>query len=99
VKRLPRRDQSVTLLLSRPATSAQPRHDGHLWSALSTDLKVSYIQGLIDGSTLGASFVKEGLPNGACRTQVSPAYSKTAEKMLANVSPAQIADGVDTVFK
>ncbi len=78
----------------------QARHDGHLWGALSRELKISYIQGVIDGSTLGAILAKEGLlKSDPCPDKIMPGYSRTAQKLLAEVSPAQIADGVETVFK
>ncbi len=82
------------------AVRAQERHDGHLWSALSRELQVSYMQGLIDGSVLGAQMAKEGVPqNSSCRDEIMDGYKKTFQKFLAEVSPAQIADGVDAVFK
>jgi hypothetical protein len=82
------------------AAWAQERHDGHLWETLSRELKVSYMQGLIDGSVMGAQMVKEGIPqNSSCRDEIMDGYRKTFQKFLAEVSAAQIADGVDTVFK
>ena len=91
---------AVILIPLAVAVGAQERHDGHMWAALSKQMKISYIQGVTDGSTLGAILAKEGLPEGdACQDKITPAYSKSAQKILAAVSPAQIADGVDSVFK
>jgi hypothetical protein len=90
----------VVSLTSPTIAWSQARHDGNLWGALSRELKISYIQGVIDGSTLGAMLAKEGLlKSDPCQDQIIPSYRRTAEKLLAEVSPGQIADGVDTVFK
>jgi hypothetical protein len=90
----------VLILISSPVAQGQSRHDGHFWEILSNELKVSYIQGVIDGSILGMQMVREGLPtNDPSRDKIVPGYRKTAQKLLVDVSPAQIAEGVDTVFK
>ena len=90
----------VTVVLIAMAVGAQERHDGHMWTALSRQMKISYIQGVTDGSTLGAILAKEGLPEGvACQDKITRAYSKSAQDILAAVSSAQIADRVDAVFK
>ena len=90
----------VLILVSPPVAQGQSRHDGHLWEALSNELKVSYIQGVIDGSALGMQMVREGIPtNDSSREKIALGYRKTAEKLLLDVSPAQIVAGVDTVFK
>ena len=90
----------VAIVLIPVAVGAQERHDGHTWTALSRQMKISYIQGVTDGSAVGAILAKEGLPEGdACQDKIIPAYSKSAQNILAAVSPAQIADGVDALFK
>ena len=90
----------IAVVLIPVAVGAQERHDGHMWTALSRQMKIYYIQGVTDGSPVGAILAKEGLPEGdACQDKITPAYSKSAQKILAAVSPAQIADGVDAVFK
>lgn len=90
----------VTIVSSSTAVCAQQRHDGHLWRSLSKELKVAYIQGLLDGSAFGAEMAKEGFPaNTPCSESVLPAYRKTAVRLIVDVSPEQISDGVDTIFK
>ena len=90
----------IAVVLISVAVGAQERHDGHMWTALSRQMKISYIQGVTDGSAVGAILAKEGLPEGdACQDKITPAYSKSAQKILTAVSPAQIADGVDALFK
>jgi hypothetical protein len=92
---------SLALVVIAPNhASAQARHDGHTWLSLSRELKISYIQGLIDGSALGVMLAKENMAeNDACQSKLIPAYTKAFQNLLAEVSPSQIADGVDTVFK
>ncbi len=58
------------------------------------------MQGLIDGSVLGAQMAKEGVPqSSSCREEIMNGYKNTFRRFLAEVSPAQLADGVDAVFK
>ena len=89
----------LTLILSGTA-SAQDAHDGNLWRTLSRELKVSYVQGLLDGMVLGVMLARESLPRtDACQEKYIPSYQNAFKREIEGVSPAQIADGVDTLFK
>jgi hypothetical protein len=92
---------AALLQLAAPDLRAEEqRHDGHLWGALPRDFKVSHMQGLIHGSAIGVEFTREGLAaNDPCRDKLLPSFAKTAQGLLAEVSPEQIVDGVDTIFK
>jgi hypothetical protein len=78
----------------------QGRRDGQVWTGMSPEIRASYVQGLIDGSGVGASLVEQGIPVGnACRQQVMPGYRMMDKKLLVGISPSQIVGGMDSIFK
>lgn len=75
---------------------SEENKDGNWWRTLSTEQKIYYLNGIIDGLELGQTFLS--MNERKNRTEVIVTYFLNKEKYFEDVTFTQLIDGLEVFF-
>lgn len=94
---------STLLVLVAIPCLAQPnvRHDGNWWRTLTSDMRIMYAGGFVDGMELGNVYSYESpltTQNQGAFLQATQSYEKNTKRYFGNATVGQVIDGLNTFF-